>query len=275
MTFEEKWRFFNRYAKFNSRLKWVRIATSFIKNNAPFGTVEFSFKNINNNVYFNRLHIKFKDNQKLHYEQWYQDILEIGKCWKISWPDKDIQSFFNNLDWSMCTSFYSGFDLRSKIEKSRLKFWCAFSSDKKTIQKLIKHYPFDKDHLAPYWEKYASERIIIGWVYNGNGNMSWRVYPEIPAKPFVLESQNHVVRKLGPLSEMLASVWPAPRPLIHWGNINNKELFIEELAPFFYSDQAINLAKDFQKQGLILSVVCTPLPATKKDKITEANFYFR
>ena len=275
MTFEKKWDYFNRHAKFNSRLKWVQIALSFIKNNALSGTVDFSFKNINNNIYFNRLNIKFRDNPKLHYEQWYRDILEIGKCWKISWPDKDIRSFFNNLDWSMCTSFYGGFDLRSKIEKSRLKFWCAFSSDKKTIQKLIKYCPFDKDHLAPYWRKYASERIFFGWVYNGNGDVSWRVYPEIPAGPFVLGSKNHVVRKLGPLSGMLASIWPATQPLIYWGNINNKELFIRELASLLYSDQAIDLAKNFQEQGLILSSVCAPLPATKKEKITEANFYFR
>lgn len=275
MTFEEKWNYFNRHAKFNPHVKWIQIAASFIKKNAPSGAVEFSFKNANQNIYFNRVNIRFRNNQESYYEQWYRDILEIGKCWKITWPDKDIRSFFNDLDWSICVSFGGGFDLRTKIKESCLNIWCSFHSDKKTIQELTKHCPFDKNILAPYWKKYNSEIIELGWAYNGNGDVSWQVYPEIPSKCFVLGSKNHIIQKLCPLSRKVISAWPTTQPLIYWDNINNKEQFIKELAPLLRSDQAVHLAKDFQKHGLTLTVVGANLPVTKKDKITEVDFYFR
>jgi len=62
---------------------------------------------------------------------------------------------------------------------------------------------------------------------------------------------------------------------IYWGNINNEELFLEKLSGLLACPQAVGLAKNLKKQGLMLSSVCTPLPATEKEKITEANFYFR
>ena len=276
MTFEEKWQFFSHHAKFNSNLKWVQLATSFIIDNAPAGTVEFSFKSSHQHIYFNRAHIRFRNHQQSYYQQWYRIVTEIGQCWKIVWKDQDTRSFFNNFDWSICDSFYAGFDLRPQKKDSRLKIWCACRCDKKTIQEIIKNYSFKKDHLYPFWKKYSSERILLGWIYKGNGDVSWRVYPEIPTKHLVLASKNHVVKELGPLSAMLASSWPSPQSLIHWGNINNKELFIDKLKPLLlYPHKAINLAKDLQQQGFNLSLVCTSLPATKKDKITESNFYFK
>jgi len=157
-----------------------------------------------------------------------------------------------------------------------LKVWCTFRSDKKTIQKIIKHCPFDRDLLSPYWEKYASNYILMGWIYNLKGEVSWRVYPgEIPSTCLMGESQNHVIQKLGLHSGIMSSTWPASQSAIYWGDIKDTQGFLKELAPLLSSDRAIDLVHEFQKNGLTLCNVCTTLPLTKNDKIIKANFYFK
>ena len=276
MTFEEKWDYFNQFARFNTRTKWVAIATSFVKDNAASGITEFSFKSSHQDIYFNRIHIRFRQDHNSYYEQWHKSIVDIGRCWKVTWADEDTRSFFKDFDWSICDAFCGGFDLRPQKDETRLKLWASFHADKARIRQLIKNYPFEQDHLAPYWKKYAQERILIGWVYQGSGQVSWRVYPELPSQYLLAQSKDPIVRQLGPLSTMLASCWPSRQPLIHWGNITHKEEFLKRLKTLLsHPEQPIALARDFQEHGMEMSLVSTNLSNGRNSRVTESNFYFK